>query len=184
MELRYSFALPPLDSTDFELFTMQKRSLLWEFNKEKYPPATFQEIDGSKPNLGRRNEQLNQHRLVPARVYGISDVLIMGYQGFCWAISCTRKRKVKRREQEGGNGGEESLLENVESLLEIGKQARFIGGLMQRGSAFHQPRQMERTTTQIDYSVIVAFFPTKSQIMIRQSRPRHPLKSLCSQEPR
>lgn len=100
----------------------------------------------------------------------------MGYQGFVGQYPARGREQRRGGEETGG------AVKNVESLLEIGKQARFIGGLMQRGSAFHQPRQMERTTTLIDYSVIVAFFPTKSQIMIRQSRLRHPLKSLCSQE--
>lgn len=44
-----------------EPFTMQKQSLLWNFNEEKHVWAMFQEFGGSAPNPGHYNEQLNQH---------------------------------------------------------------------------------------------------------------------------
>jgi len=60
--------------------------------------------------------------------------------------------RLYEEEKAEGNDG---AAENIESLLKIGKQS--LVSLMQRGSTFHQPRQMERTT-QIDYSVIIVTF--------------------------
>lgn len=49
---------------DVEPFTMQKQSLLRNFNKKRHVWAMFQEIGGSAPNPGHYNEHLNQHGLV------------------------------------------------------------------------------------------------------------------------
>lgn len=67
----------------------------------------------------------------------------------------------------------------------IGKQqARFIGSLMQRGSAFRQPFQIERAASADRLPGNYCTFPTKSRITTQPSGLRHPRKFLCCQKPR
>lgn len=139
------------------IFTMQKKSLLWNFNEEKYlcygyVPRNWWQRAESWPLM---SSWINTAPCL--RVYRISDMLIMEYQGLV-VISDPARRRDKRR---GGRNG--NAAESVESLSKIGKQAWFIGSLTQHGSAFHQLRQMKRTITLIDYSLIVAFFRLKAR---------------------
>jgi len=58
----------------------------------------FQEIDGSAPNPGHYNEQLNQHAHHVCMFIEYSDMLIMGHQGFVEQYPARRSKKRGEKE--------------------------------------------------------------------------------------
>lgn len=118
-----------------------------------------------------------------------ADVAHYGASRFrCHATSDSTRGSKKQRGKRGGGAEEwwrwrQNQVECAESLSAIGKQqARFIGSLMQRGSAFRQPTQIERTASADRLPGNCCTFLTKSRITTQPPRLRHPRKSLCSQE--